>query len=195
MRDIIHHLVEDERGFIISSELVIIATILVLGLVVGMTILQTALIEEFTDVGRAVSSLNQSYRVSGFQSTGSGACRIKAWKGGSGFTDAGALNFVTAAHETGGAVRQRPLADLGMRPTCPVPTPPTLPSEPCCPAPDVVCPQAVMPAIECPQGNPCLPYQPGVAEPIPFQTPTPEQATPVPQRSLPMPEQPVESKA
>ena len=195
MRDFIRQIASDERGFIISSELVIIGTILVLGLVVGMTTLQTALVEEFTDVGRAVSSLNQSYGVSGFRSTGFGACRIKAWKGGSSFMDAGALNFATAAYETGGVVRQRPLADLGMRPTCPVPTPPALPSGPCCPAPDVVCPHNVGPAIECPQGNPCLPYQPGVAEPIPLQAPTLDQPTPVPQRTLPAPEQPAESKA
>ena len=51
MKDFIHQIVKDERGFIISSELVIIGTILVLGLVVGMTSLQTAVVEELTDRG------------------------------------------------------------------------------------------------------------------------------------------------
>jgi Flp pilus assembly pilin Flp len=55
----------DERGFLVSSELVVIATILVLGMIVGLVELQGALISELNDVGESIGSLNQSYSFPG----------------------------------------------------------------------------------------------------------------------------------
>ena len=54
-------LMNDESGFIVSSELVLIATILVIGLIVGLSSIQHAVVAELNDVGDAIGSLNQSY--------------------------------------------------------------------------------------------------------------------------------------
>lgn len=56
----------DESGFIISAELVLIATILVIGLIVGMSEVQHAVVAELNDVADAIGSANQSYSYSGF---------------------------------------------------------------------------------------------------------------------------------
>ncbi len=60
----------DENGFIISAELVIILTVAVLGMIVGLSYVQTAVVSELSDVGGAISSLNQDYAYTGFYSTG-----------------------------------------------------------------------------------------------------------------------------
>lgn len=58
-------LLHDEHGFIVTTELVIIATLLVIGLITGLQCLQTAVVAELKDVGAAIGSLNQSYSYSG----------------------------------------------------------------------------------------------------------------------------------
>ena len=57
---------KDEAGFIVSAELVLIATILVIGLIVGLSEVQTAVVHELNDVANAIGSLNQSYSFKGF---------------------------------------------------------------------------------------------------------------------------------
>lgn len=54
-------LINDERGFIVSAELVLVATITVLGLIVGLTEVAFAVNRELNDVGAAFGSINQSY--------------------------------------------------------------------------------------------------------------------------------------
>jgi hypothetical protein len=54
----------DEAGAIISSELVLVATILVIGMIVGLASLRDAVVTELADVGQAISNLNQSYSYS-----------------------------------------------------------------------------------------------------------------------------------
>ncbi len=56
----------DDTGFIISAELVLIATIGVLGMIVGLSQVQNAVVSELNDVGHAIGALNQSYFYSGF---------------------------------------------------------------------------------------------------------------------------------
>ena len=56
----------DEAGFIVSAELVLIATILVIGLIVGLSEVQHAVVSELNDVGDAIGKLNQSYLYTGF---------------------------------------------------------------------------------------------------------------------------------
>ncbi|UUO07971.1 hypothetical protein M4951_06555 [Blastopirellula sp. J2-11] len=51
----------DEAGFIVSTELILIATILVIGLVVGLTSIRDAVVTELADVSGAISDLDQSY--------------------------------------------------------------------------------------------------------------------------------------
>ena len=62
----VRQLLNDEAGFIISAELVLVATILVIGLVVGLSEIQHAVVQELNDVADAVGSINQTYTYSGF---------------------------------------------------------------------------------------------------------------------------------
>ncbi|HBN79501.1 MAG TPA: hypothetical protein DD473_27505 [Planctomycetaceae bacterium] len=59
-------LLKDEAGFIVSSELVLIATLLVIGLIVGLSSIQHAVVAELNDVADAIGAVNQSYFYTGF---------------------------------------------------------------------------------------------------------------------------------
>jgi hypothetical protein len=67
-------LLQDEAGFIISAELVLVSTIVVVGLVVGLSEVQHAVASELNDVADAVGSLNQSYCFSGLSVCKRGGC-------------------------------------------------------------------------------------------------------------------------
>jgi len=56
-----------EAGFIVSAELVLIATILVIGLIVGMVAIRDAVTAEMHDVAEAIGMLDQSYTFTGIQ--------------------------------------------------------------------------------------------------------------------------------
>lgn len=71
---------KDEAGFVVSSELVLISTIVVLSLVVGLSEVANGVNEELEDVGSAVGSMNQTLRYSGF-------CGHKGFIAGSSFND------------------------------------------------------------------------------------------------------------
>jgi len=58
----------DESGFIIPAELVLVATILVIGMITGLTSVRDAVITELADVGGAIASINQSYSYTGASS-------------------------------------------------------------------------------------------------------------------------------
>lgn len=58
-------LVNDERGFVISTELMIVATVLVIGLIVGIAHIRNQLVQELSDVGTAISNFDQSYSYTG----------------------------------------------------------------------------------------------------------------------------------
>ena len=84
----LRELLNDEAGFIVSAELVLIATILVIGLIVGLSSIQHAIVQELNDVGDAVGRLNQSYFFSGFSAGKSdGSDNLKAYTRGSAFLD------------------------------------------------------------------------------------------------------------
>lgn len=61
-------LLNDEAGVILSAELVLISTILVLGMVVGLVELQCAVVGELSDLGDAFGNFDQSYSTSGILS-------------------------------------------------------------------------------------------------------------------------------
>ncbi|MEX1232431.1 MAG: hypothetical protein WEB58_19450 [Planctomycetaceae bacterium] len=82
----LNRLWNDEFGFIISAELVLVATILVVGLVVGMSEVPHAVVQELNDVGDAIGSLNQSYGYSGFSAKKSNG-KLKSFFVGSRFSD------------------------------------------------------------------------------------------------------------
>jgi hypothetical protein len=64
-------LLRDERGFVISAELVLISTVLVLGLAVALSAVKTALAGELSDVAGAIGKVNQTYYTHGFHGHGS----------------------------------------------------------------------------------------------------------------------------
>lgn len=53
----------DERGFVNSAELILIATLAVIGLIVGLATMRDAVTQEMADTGAAVGEVNQSYSV------------------------------------------------------------------------------------------------------------------------------------
>ncbi len=82
----LHALLRDEAGFIVSAELVLVATMLVIGLIVGLSEVQHALVAELNDVADAIGSINQSYSYSGFSARKSDGC-VKSVTYGSSFRD------------------------------------------------------------------------------------------------------------
>lgn len=51
----------DDAGFVVSSELVLVATIVVLGMVVGLSEVSHGINQELEDVGSAFGAVNQSF--------------------------------------------------------------------------------------------------------------------------------------
>jgi len=71
----------NQRGFIVSTELMLIATILVIGLVVGLQAVRVSVVTELADVGAAIGAVTQTYSYSG-------ATGHHASVNGSSYTDA-----------------------------------------------------------------------------------------------------------
>jgi len=80
-------LLQDETGAILSAELVLIMTILVVGLIVGLSELQDAVVNELNDIGEAIGALNQSYYYHGQSSKLGQGATLKAVTYGSSFVD------------------------------------------------------------------------------------------------------------
>lgn len=81
MNNLIHTFWKDENGFVVSAELILIATLAVLSLVVGLKEVSTAINNELEDVASAFGAVNQSYHYRGLRA------RHKAWVPGSAFRD------------------------------------------------------------------------------------------------------------
>ena len=64
MLKLINALQNDEAGFIVSAELVLVSTIAVLGLVVGLSEVSLNINNELEDVGSAFSCVHQSFDTS-----------------------------------------------------------------------------------------------------------------------------------
>lgn len=62
---LLHRFWQDERGVIATTDLVLLATIVVLGLIVGLVEYRNQVVQEFADLGQAVGHLNQSYTYEG----------------------------------------------------------------------------------------------------------------------------------
>ncbi|MCA9062968.1 MAG: hypothetical protein KDA96_07910 [Planctomycetaceae bacterium] len=76
----------DEYGVLISAELVLVGTILVLGMIVGLVELQCGVVAELSDLGDAIGNLDQGYKVSGIRSLKHGH-KVKAQTNGATFYD------------------------------------------------------------------------------------------------------------
>jgi hypothetical protein len=55
----------DDAGAIVSAEIMLVATILVLGVIVGLKSVRDSVVTELADVAQAVANINQSYCYSG----------------------------------------------------------------------------------------------------------------------------------
>ena len=70
----------DESGAILTVELVLIATIVAIGAVAGLTTLRNAIVTELSDLAQGVSLLDQSYEVPWIRGPA-------AWSAGTRFID------------------------------------------------------------------------------------------------------------
>ena len=62
MLALLKNLLDDEGGFVVTSELILIATIVCLGMVVGLSEVSHAVSGELIDVANAYNRLNQGRR-------------------------------------------------------------------------------------------------------------------------------------
>ncbi|MFK7778780.1 MAG: hypothetical protein QM501_11800 [Gimesia sp.] len=81
----LNQLWNDEAGFVISAELVLVLTIAVLAMIVGLSEVAVAVNTELNDISNAIGALNQSYAYTGFLGNGG---KQKSFYTGSRFTDA-----------------------------------------------------------------------------------------------------------
>lgn len=72
-----------QRGFVMTSELILLSTTMVAGLVIGLATMRDAVTAELEDVAEAIGSLDQSYAFDGIINA-----QNTAEVSGSGFIDA-----------------------------------------------------------------------------------------------------------
>ena len=86
MKTLCKELLSNEGGFILSAEMILILTIAVLGIVVGLSQVQQAVVSELQDLALAFNGLNQSFATPALF-----GCfkfgRPVSWTAGSGFID------------------------------------------------------------------------------------------------------------
>ena len=73
MKTLMHQLLSDEFGFVVSAELILVATIAVLSLVVGLAEVSQGINQELEDVGSAFGAMQQSYVYRGLQTADKGS--------------------------------------------------------------------------------------------------------------------------
>ena len=61
---------QDDRGAVIATEYLFVITILVIGLVIGLTGLRSAINAELTELGNAILALSQGFSANGQTSNG-----------------------------------------------------------------------------------------------------------------------------
>lgn len=84
MLNLLKQLRRDEYGVILSAEIVIVGSLLVVGLITGVSCLQRSVDGELRDLGNAIGSLDQSYSFVGhYKPPTNGKCC--AWTAGSSY--------------------------------------------------------------------------------------------------------------
>lgn len=190
---------KDENGFVVSAELVLIASLLVVGLIVGLTSLQGAVNGELSDVAGAIRSLDQSYYyhghsarmwgghygghgAHGYGANGCDSCTpLKSWTAGSYFFNR--RRNAECTEDINGCANG--VQVVPEKKIVPVPEP-KIETKPCETCPQVPAPQVIPesgPQLTPPCGT-CLPdsVQPGTplapsadpkSTPVPNPTPAP----------------------
>jgi hypothetical protein len=87
MNPLLIDLLEDEAGFLLSAELVVVATVLVLGMTTALVAVRDSVTAELTDVANSIRSLDQSYYYSGIRGCAKGTI-FASWTPGSASNDA-----------------------------------------------------------------------------------------------------------
>ncbi|MFM7057689.1 MAG: hypothetical protein ACKO2P_12290 [Planctomycetota bacterium] len=64
---------QQDAGFVLSSEALLMGTTAILGLLVGLVSVRDSLVEEFEDFSEAIGFLNQSYSYTGVSGNGNDA--------------------------------------------------------------------------------------------------------------------------
>lgn len=78
----------DETGFVVSTELVLIFTLMFCGVAVGTALLRDSITQELGDISKAVGALNQSYQYNTISAPiVNGTVAAHASCSGSGFND------------------------------------------------------------------------------------------------------------
>jgi hypothetical protein len=67
VKSIASKLWNDDAGALIASEFLFVATILVIGIVVGLSSVRVAVTAELGELGNAILALSQGYSISGLQ--------------------------------------------------------------------------------------------------------------------------------
>ena len=164
----------DERGFVVSAELVLVGTVVVLGMITGLACVRQAVVAELEDVAGAVGSLNQSYYYSGMHGCRK-LCGFASYTVGSAFVDREDVAFFDthehadfiAPSDEGSDVEPIPAEaveeELPRHPHG-VPVPHDSPCPSAAPHSEAApCPHTT----PCPQATPC----PGTNTPIPNEDP------------------------
>ena len=105
----------NEAGFIISAELVLVLTIAVIGMVVGLSHVALALNQELNDVAQAIGALNQSFSFVGFHcctlSNGSFASSVagSAFSDSQDVCDCSNLSIIPAIPKSEGMMMMNPV--------------------------------------------------------------------------------------
>ena len=73
MQNLMNQLWRDEAGFVVSAELILVATIGVLSLVVGLAEISHGVNQELEDVGAAFGAVQQSYVYRGLRTADKGS--------------------------------------------------------------------------------------------------------------------------
>jgi hypothetical protein len=71
----------EESGFIVSTELVLVATVLLLSTVVGMKKISAQVLAEMSDLGNAIGYLNHTYMLAGASHVAADGSVLASWSG------------------------------------------------------------------------------------------------------------------
>jgi Flp pilus assembly pilin Flp len=97
MMNVFSRMWNDDAGYIISTEMLLIFVILVLGLIAGWANLRMAIVNEFTESANTILTLNQSYTISALSG-------CSGTSGGSNATDTVGSTTVVATAATANLV-------------------------------------------------------------------------------------------
>ncbi len=70
MNALVNTLINDEAGFIVSAELVLIGSIAILAMIVGLSEVAIGINHELEDVASAFGAMNQSFKANGMSGHG-----------------------------------------------------------------------------------------------------------------------------